>query len=108
MRSTIRTPCHRPPWTRGCATQRHRRADVLGVCDSLTEAERATTVLASRGIATAQISVIMPPRPRDGRNAAGDDGMIVLLHGRRRDTERAQEILADAAARAHDGSWLVD
>jgi hypothetical protein len=75
---------------------------VLGVCDTITEAEHATTVLAARGITTAGIAVIMPPLARGRRATSGHGAIMVLLHGRQHDTERAHEILADAAARAHD------
>jgi hypothetical protein len=75
---------------------------VLGVCDTITEAEHATTVLAARGITTAGISVIMPPVAHGRRATSGHGEIVVLLHGRELDTERAHEILADAAARDHD------
>lgn len=102
MRSTVRIPPHRQRPTGRCAQPRPRPPDVLGVCDTLTEARHATTVLAARGIATARISVIMPPRARGSRATSSDGEIMVLLHGRMGDTERANEILADAAARAHD------
>lgn len=102
MRSTARPQRHQPRVTRRCATVR-RPADVLGVCDTLMEAEQATTMLAARGITTAGISVIMPPFARGDRATSANGEIIVLLHGRLHDAERAHEILADAAAaRTHD------
>lgn len=102
MRSNARVARRQPRSATQCTPARRRLADVLGVCDTLTEAEMATTVLAARGIATAGISVIMPPLARGRRATSADDEIVVLLHGQRHDTERAHEILADAAALAHD------
>ncbi|CAN5920781.1 hypothetical protein BH23ACT10_BH23ACT10_12610 [soil metagenome] len=102
MRSSAPAATRQSRSTPHRTTVRRRRADVLGVCDTLTEAEQATTVLASRGIATARISVIMPPLARGRRATSADDEVVVLLHGQRHDTERAHEILADAAALAYD------
>lgn len=78
-----------------------RSADVLGVYDTMTEAEFATTILASRGIATSRISLVGPLQAATTQRAA-DGPRMVLLHGRLEDTDRAHEILADEAARAHD------
>lgn len=102
MRSNARVARRQPRSTNPCTTVRRQAADVLGVCDTLSEAEQATTVLAARGITTARISVIMPPLARGRRATSADDEIVVLLHGQRHDTERAHEILADAAALSHD------
>lgn len=87
-----------------CVTARRRSADVLGVYESLVEAESAAALLAGRGIRDAGIVVVVPPtadatgrtRPRAA------DRPIVVLRGRPHDVERAHEILADAAARSHE------
>lgn len=102
MRSSPRQPRQIPRPPGRCATLPPRQPDVLGVCDTITEAEHATSVLAARGITTAGISVIMPPLAHGRRATSGHGEIVVLLHGREHDTELAHEILADAAAREHD------
>lgn len=100
MRSTSRAARQPSRPTVRCTTARRSQHDVLGVCETLTEAQHAASMLAARGITTAGISVIMPPLARGRRATSRDGEIMVLLHGRQHDTERAHEILADAAARA--------
>lgn len=88
-----------------CVTARRRSADVLGVYESLAEAESAAALLAGCGIPDAGIAVVVPPRGDAGQPArpAEVGRPIVLLRGDPHDAERAHEILADAAARSHGG-----
>ena len=104
MRAASRTSHHWLRMTGRCVTRRRRSADVLGVYDSVSEAEAAAAVLAARGIVAGRISLVQP-RGDAGRERQTADAvrMIVLLHGHLADTERAQEILADLAARSYEG-----
>ncbi len=111
MRAASRTSHHWLRMTGRCVTRRRRSADVLGVYDTVTEAETAAEALAARGIMAGRISLVQPlTNAGAGRERPGPDAVraIVLLHGHLSDTERAQEILADLAARAHEGRLPVD
>lgn len=108
MRAASRTHRTHHPWatTAGahCVTGRRRSADVLGVYESLAEAESAAAILAGRGIADAGIALVLPhtddvERQRRQRTPGRP---IVLLRGDPGDVERAHEILADAAALSHE------
>lgn len=99
---TVRRPSTRAAH---CVMSRRRSGDVLGVYESLAEAESAAALLAGRGIPDAGIALVVPHagdaerRPQPGR----PERPIVLLRGQPHDVERAHEILADAAARSHEG-----
>lgn len=88
-----------------CVAARRRSADVLGVYETLAEAESAAALLAACGIPDAGIAVVVLPgsdRPRTTRPRVGVRP-TVLLRGHPHHVERAHEILADAAAQSHHG-----
>ncbi len=113
MRTAKRVARVRPGMTARCVGPRRRSSDVVGVFDSLTAAESAVHILSGRGVTALRISLVLPPAACAGaarggaiRNGGvgrtGAADLIVLLHGTNGQTDRAREILADEAARAHD------
>lgn len=99
MRPAVRSD-HEPLPRTTTISARRRSADVFAVYDSVEEADAAATLLAGRGIPDARITAVVTStgRPSTGRVARAREQLMVLLRGRPRDTERAHEILADAAA----------
>lgn len=104
-RRTHRTARGPATTTVHCVAARRQSADVLGVYETLAEAESAAALLAACGIPDAGIAVVVPTGSDHRRAALQRAGVrpIVLLRGHPHDVERAHEILADAAAQWHQG-----